>query len=66
MVDYLQYSPIADLRDREAVRQVQKYFEPNGPFSGRLFEFLGGRGDSTESAQRLGTTVRCWLGSGRS
>jgi hypothetical protein len=53
MVDYLQYSPIEDLEGREAVKRVQKYFKPNGRFSGRLFEFLGGGGDSPEVAHRF-------------
>jgi hypothetical protein len=53
VVDYLQYSPIEDLEGREAVKQVQKYFKPGGRFSGRQFEFIGGRGDAPEVAHRF-------------
>jgi hypothetical protein len=53
MVDYLQHSPIEDLEGRGPVKQVQKYFKPNGQFSGRQFEFLGGGGDSAEVAHRF-------------
>ena len=34
-----------DLQGQRAVKNVQRYYNPKGKFSGRFFEFLGGGGD---------------------
>jgi Family of unknown function (DUF6308) len=50
MTDYLQHSPAPYLEGQQAIRSVQRYFNPNGAFSGRRFEFLGGGGHRADVA----------------
>lgn len=42
--------PMGFLDGPDAVRRVQRYFFPQGKFSGRRFEFLGGGGARSEAA----------------
>lgn len=47
---FLQQDPWPDLELELAVRRIKKYFDPQGKFAGRRFEFLGGGGDKTGAA----------------
>jgi hypothetical protein len=50
MTEYLQNSPMPYLEGPEVVDRIQTYYDPNGRYSGRRFEFLDGGGDQVEVA----------------
>jgi hypothetical protein len=53
MTKGLERSPWVDLQGARPVQLVQKYFNPEGRFSGRRFEFLGGGGSRPGEAERI-------------